>query len=183
MFRPQRLFATVLTAIVLILPHARPLWAEDVTLEKAYLRMIQGGIETGIIDADLLAAAEVVNQAKGQRRPRVALTFEYDKIRQNVLSSDNTAYATGASQYPKMTVALTVTQPLYDAVAFRQLPLAKAQKAAADAEAAVAVNKVVRDLITAFLEVGQAQIKVSRAKAVVAARVELERSLKEQIDA
>ncbi len=157
--------------------------AETITLLQAYDRMISGGIEFGMIDADLEASAETVKQAKGQRLPRVEISLQYDHINQSVISSDNTAYATGTSVYPKTSMNFTVRQPIYDAVRFRQLPLAKAQDAVRQADAEVARNRVVRELFAAYFGVAQAQLRVSRTKAISKGRAEYERSVSEDIDA
>lgn len=161
----------------------QPAVAQQVNLEQAYQRMMDAGIEFGMIDADLTASAETVKQAKGLRLPRVEVTLQYDQIQQNVISSDNEAYATGTSQYPKVTMNFTVRQPLYDAVRFRALPLSKAQDAVRRADAEIARNRVVRDMIVAYFGVAQAQLKLDRAKAIVKGRSEYERSLQEDIDA
>lgn len=157
--------------------------AERVTLAQAYDRMLRDGIELGMIDADLLASGELVQQAKGQRRPRVDITLQYEQIQQDVLSSDNTAYATGKSDYPKMSMRLTLRQPIYDAVRFRALPLAKAEDAVRQAEAEIARNRVARDLIISYLDVARGQLALDRASVIVKGRSEYERSLEEEVDA
>lgn len=174
---------TVLTCAFLQAIGSHAAHAETVTLLQAYNRMIEAGTEFGMIDADLAASGETVKQAKGQRLPRVEIALQYDQIQQKVISSDNTAYATGSSQYPKISMNFTVRQPLYDAARFRQLPLAKAQDAVRKAEAEVARNRVVRDMIVAYFSVAQAQLRVDRSKAISKGRAEYERALTEDIDA
>lgn len=157
--------------------------AESVTLMQAYTRMMTAGIETGIIDADLAASAEGVKQAKGQRLPRVQLSLQYDQIQQEVISSDNETYAEGSSQYPKVTFNFSVRQPIYDAVRFRALPLARAQDAVRQADAEVARNRIVRDMIVAYFEVAQAQMRIRRAQAIIEGRADYVRSVEEDVAA
>lgn len=161
----------------------QPAFSESVNLLQAYNRMVESGLEFGMIDADLEASAELVKQAKGQRLPKIEIALQYDQIQQQVISSDNTAYATGKSQYPKISMNFTVRQPLYDAVRFRQLPLAKAQDAVRRADAEVARNRAVRDMIVAYFGVAQAQLGVDRAKLISKGRSDYEVSISEDIDA
>lgn len=179
--RFRRAFALTVLAVA---PLATgPAWSDTVNLMQAYERMVQGGIEFGIIDLSLLASAEEVRQAKGQRLPRIQLSFEYDEVNQNIVASDNTAYTTGHSQYPKLAVDFTIRQPIYDAVRFRALPLARAEDEERKARAEIARNRVVRDMIGAYLKVAEAQIAVKRAEVVLDTRKEYQESLAEEVSA
>lgn len=179
----QRACISAVAGVFLAVSLFGPAYSETVGLQQAYQKMRDGGLDAGIIDAELMAAAERVRQAKGQRYPRVELTVGYDNITQEVLSSDNTAYATGKSRYPKQTVSLTISQPIYDAVRFRALPLEEAKNAVSTARALSERNRVVRDMIVAYLGVAQAELRVKRAKAIVSARKSFADSIEEEIDA
>lgn len=126
-------------------------------------------------------ASEGIIQAKGERRSRVSLALEYVQTLQNIISQDNTTFQEGKSSYPVATVTLTVSQPLYDAVRFRQLPIAQAEEALAQAQAESDRIDLSRQVVAAYLSVGQAQNRLREARQVLQVRGQFARDLEEMV--
>lgn len=176
------LLATVaLTALL-----AQPLLAQQtgqrqVTLAEAVALTEATDVTRDIIGLEQQIAAEGVIQAQGERRPRVSLKLDYTQTQQDILNQDNKTFQQGRSNYPVATVTLTVTQPLYDAVRFRQLPLAQAQQALAAARAEAELIDINRSLIAAFLQVAQAQNRVREAQRVFQVRTQFSRDIADMV--
>lgn len=157
--------------------------SEVVTLSQAYDRLVESQIEYELIAQDLEISEHQVRQALGQRLPRVELQVGYEHINQTVVSSDNTAFATGQSQFPKISVTLRLEQPIFDASKFRALPLARAQNVVVQFEAQQARNRVVRDFALAYFSAARAQLELKRAELIVRGRREYEEVIAEEIAA
>lgn len=153
----------------------------QVTLAEAVALAEATDVTREIIGLEKQIAAEGVVQARGERRPRVSLNLEYTQTQQNILSQDNKTFQEGRSNYPVATVTLAVTQPLYDPVRFRKLPLAQAEEALAAARAEAELINVNRELVAAFLQVAQAQNRVREAQRVFQVRTQFERDLAEMV--
>lgn len=142
----------------------------QVTLAEAVTMAEAMNFQGKLVELELLSAAEGVKQAKGQRRPRVTLTMSYTQTQQNIISQDNKTFQKGKSRYPVADVALTITQPLYDAVRFRELPLAQAEEALTRARGEAALDDVARQLVGAYIQVALAQTRVREAETIRDAR-------------
>ncbi len=154
----------------------------QVTLADAIMMAETSDVTREIVGLEGLIAAEGVKQAKGQRRPRVSLKMEYVQTQQSIISQDNETFQEGKSTYPVATVTLTVTQPIYDAERFRELPLARAQEALAAAKAEAQLGDVNRQLVAAFIGVAQAQNRVRQAKLIEAVRKEFAADVAEMVE-
>ncbi len=152
-------------------------FAQDVTLAEAAALMQGNELQYEILDLEEAVASEVTVQARGERRPRVRLTFSYIQTQQNIVNQDNTAFQEGTSQYPTMNVTLAATQPVYDPVRFRALPLALAEEELIALQADEARIELANLLVSAFLNVARAELRIGQARAVLGARTQLERDL------
>lgn len=181
-FRKSRLGAAVLCAVLgATVPGLAG--ADTVTLAQAYQRMMADTPEFEILGLEHDVAEELVRQAKGERRPRIGLGFQANQVRQDIISSDNTTYSQGKSDYPTLNVTLSFTQPIYDAGRWRQMGVAEAQRALVEAKAERARNDLVSQMVDKFIDVAQAQFMVQRSQTVIAARTRLVDLLDEQVQA
>ena len=160
-----------------------PLHAQVITLAEAYKRMMAGEIEFQVLNLERDIAKELAEQARGELRPRIGLNFKVNHIDQNIISSDNKQYDEGQSSYGTRSVALTLTQPLYDPVAWRNLDVSQAQTKLTHAKAEEARNQLVGEMVDAFLDVAHAQFALQRAKHVVGARRDFVEMLNAQVEA
>lgn len=182
---PQTLY--LIGALLLSATFGQPLSAQQagttqVTLAEAVALAETTDVTRDITDLEKQIAAEGVAEARGQRRPRVNLKLEYVQTQQNIISQDNKTFQDGQSQYPVATVTLTVTQPLYDAVRFRQLPLAQAQEALAAANAEAELINMNRELVAAFIRVAQAQNNVRKAERIYQVRTQFSRDVDQMVE-
>lgn len=155
---------------------------QQVTLAEAVELAGVTDITKQVTDLEKLIAAEGVMQARGERRPRVSLTIDYTQTQQNIISQDNATFQKGQSRYPVSTVTLTVTQPLYDAERFRQLPMARAEEALAAAKAEADLIDRDRRLLAAYIGVAQAQNRVRQAQQVYQVRTQFSRDVAQMVD-
>lgn len=151
--------------------------AQTVTLAQAAAMMSVNEVQYEILDLEKQVSDELVRQALGERLPRVRLTVSYIETYQDIVNQDNTTFQEGTSRYPTTTVTLAATQPLYDPVRFRALPLARAEQEVVSIQAEAARTELSGLLVSAFLGVARAQLRVDQAKAVVGARTQLSRDL------
>lgn len=156
---------------------ASPGAAQHVTLAEAAALMQASELQYEILDLEEAVAAELTRQALGQRYPRLRLTVNYVRTAQDIVSQDNEAFQDGASNYPTITVTLAATQPVYDAVRFRALPLAEAEQEVVRLQAEQARVDLANLLVAAFLGVARAQLDVEEARALLRARERLEDDL------
>lgn len=154
-------------------------WSQSsaVTLSEASALMQSNELQFEILDLEARVAEEAIRQAFGERLPRVRLTMHYLYTYQEIVNQDNTTFQQGNSTYPTTRVALRFEQPLYDAVKFRALPLARAEGELISAQAEVARMELSRLLIDSFLGVARAQFEVRQARAVLRARTQLARDI------
>jgi outer membrane protein len=162
---------------------AWPAFAQQLTLAEAYNRMFEREVQYQILDLEQAVADEVVRQARGQRLPRVGLRISYIYTQQQIISQDNETFEQGNSTYPTANITFTVTQPIYDPVSWRALPVARAENALIGARAEVARNELSTLLVGAFLDVARAQIALEQARVMIRARTQLERDIELQVDA
>lgn len=162
---------------------AVPAAAQTVTLAEAYDRMFSRDVQYQILDLEQDVADEVVRQARGQRLPRVGLSITYIYTQQDIISQDNETFEEGSSVYPTANISFRVSQPLYDPVAWRALPVARAENALIGARAEVARNELSTLLVGAYLDVARAQIALEQARVMIRARTQLERDIALQVDA
>ena len=153
-----------------------------VTLSEASALMRANERQFEILDLEGKVAAEAVRQAFGQRLPRASLILEYIYTQQEIVNQDNTTFQAGQSTYPTARVTLRAEQPIYDAVKFRSLPLARAEQTVIEAQAEIARVELSRLLIDSFLGVARAQFGVQQARAVLRARTQLSRDIDLLVD-
>ncbi len=151
--------------------------AQTVTLAEAAERMQVTELQYEILDLEEAVAAEVTRQALGERLPRVRLSVSYIQTQQNIVSQDNQTFQEGQSTYPTINVTLAATQPVWDPVRFRALPLARAEQELVSLQAEEARIELTNLLLAAFLNVARAQLEVDQAQLLVRARTQLSRDL------
>ena len=151
--------------------------AQTVTLAEAAERMRVTELQYEILDLEEQVAAELTRQARGERLPRVRLSVSYIQTQQEIVNQDNTTFQEGSSTYPTTRYGISATQPLYDPVRFRALPLARAEEALVALQADEARGELTNLLIAAYLNVARAQLSVDQARVLLRARTQLERDL------
>lgn len=157
--------------------------AQTVSLAEAFNMMLDRDAQYQILDLEESIASELVRQARGLRYPRVGLSIQYIYTQQEIVNQDNTTFQEGRSTYPTTRVTFSVQQPIYDAVKFREMPVAVAEQALVEAQAEVARIELSTMLIGAYLDVARSQLGVEQSRAMVRARTQLERDLELQVDA
>jgi outer membrane protein TolC len=162
---------------------AGPATAQAVTLADAYDRMLDREVQYEILDLERDVADELVRQARSRRLPRVGLSISYIYTQQEIVSQDNETFQEGSSTYPTSNITFSVTQPIYDPVSWRSLPVARAEAELISARAEVARNELSTLLVGAFLDVARAQISLEQARVMIRARTQLERDIALQVDA
>ena len=60
------------------------------------------------------ASSEIYRQARALLLPQATLDFSRSSIRQNILSADNTVFASGKTQYPESVISLKLNQSIFD---------------------------------------------------------------------
>lgn len=151
--------------------------AQTVTLSQAADLMSTNEVQYQILDLEAEVAAEVTRQALGQRLPRVSLSVSYIQTQQEIINQDNTAFVDGTSEYPTTNIRLSATQPLYDPVRFRALPLARAEEELVRIQAEEARTELAALMVAAYLNVARAQLQIDQARAVLRARTQFERDI------
>jgi outer membrane protein len=124
--------------------------AQVISLSDAYRRMLDRELQYQILDLEQDVAAELVQQARGQRLPRVGLSIRYIYTDQEIISQDNATFQRGKSTYPTANMTFSVTQPIYDAVRWRAFPVARAESELIAARAEAARNELSSLLINAY---------------------------------
>lgn len=152
-------------------------WGQTVTLAEAVERMQLTELQYEILALEEQVAAEVTRQARGERLPRVRLSVSYVSTTQDILNQDNDTFQEGQSTYPTTRYGISATQPIYDPVRFRALPVARAEEALVGLQAEQARAELTTLLVAAYLNVARAQIGVDQARLLLRARTQLERDL------
>jgi len=150
-----------------------PVLGESITLEEAGQRMLAYSQQFQILELERDAAIEQTRAALGERFPRVQLSVGYMEIEQDIVSSDNTTFQAGTSEYPTTTTTLSIVQPIFDAERFRQYPLAKAEEQAAVMRREVQLNQLWSQLIEAFLLAAEMQNQLEQQRLIADARESL----------
>lgn len=88
------------------------------------------------------ASAEVVTQAWAGYRPTVSLDYDQIQTTQDIISSDNAVFATGATDFPTTTWSLTLSQPVFRYANYVRIGQAKEEVKQADAELAQAKQEL-----------------------------------------
>lgn len=149
--------------------------SQTITLAEAVERMQVTELQYEILDLEEQVAAELTRQARGQRFPRVRLSVSYISTQQEIVNQDNTTFQEGESTYPTTRYGIYATQPIYDPVRFRALPLARAEEALVGLQAQEARDELTNLLIAAYLNVARAQLSVEQSRVLLRARTQLER--------
>lgn len=152
-------------------------FGQSVTLAEAVERMRVTELQYEILALEEQVAAELTRQARGERRPRIRLSVSYVSTTQDILNQDNDTFQEGRSTYPTTRYGISATQPIYDPVRFRALPVARAEEALVGLQAEQARAELTTLLIAAYLNVARAQIGVDQARLLLRARTQLERDL------
>ncbi len=91
------------------------------------------------------ADQEIRTLARARLLPEISLDAQYSQTRQEILSADNTVFASGTSTFPTRTYTLTLKQPLFNWASWQGFKKSTAELRAADAEfAGVRLDLVLR---------------------------------------
>ncbi|MFD0860116.1 TolC family protein [Roseovarius aquimarinus] len=181
--RPSCSFWKLTVAVCLLFSVPAGASAQSVTLAQAADLMRTNEVQFEILDLEQDVSDEIVRQAFGERLPRVRLSVSYIQTYQDIVNQDNTTFQEGTSSYPTTTVTLAATQPLYDQVRFRALPLARAEQELVSMQAEAARTELSGLLVSSFLGVARAQLRVDQARAIMSARQNLVRDLAQLVSA
>jgi outer membrane protein len=92
-------------------------------------------------------------QALAALLPTVSLEYANTRTKQQIISSDNTVYGTGTSNYPTKSTTLMLTQPIFKLSAWAGYAQAKAKVRQAAASFAAAEQDLMLRVATAYLNV------------------------------
>ena len=97
------------------------------------------------------AGAEIVTQAWAGYRPTI--TFDYDEVQttQDILSSDNTVFASGKTSFPSTTISLSINQPIFRYDRYIRIGQAKEEYKKATADLDLAQQDMMLRLTEAYL--------------------------------
>jgi len=115
------------------------------------------------------ATRESLTQAWSQLRPNVNASYNYTDSTQDILSSDNTVYDQGSSDFTTTEYGLTLRQPLLRLDLFRGVGQAKVEQERADLELDSARQDLMVRVVERYLLALSAQDQVEFAKAEQAA--------------
>lgn len=123
--------------------------------EFALLAMLNKAMEN---DAKFLAAksefdaaAEILPQARSAYLPQASFDYNRSNLRQNVIKAANRTFPTGVSEYPNVTMALTITQPLFKPQAWIKMDQAQLAVKQAELNLVVAEQDLILRVSTAYL--------------------------------
>ena len=111
---------------------AQPVMAVD--LAQVYELAKQNDPEFEGYRFQRMAAAEALPQARAGLLPVVAFDAERVETSQDIVSADNTVFASGKTDFPTTSYTLTLTQPLFNYANYTQFQQSKSQLGQADAE-------------------------------------------------
>lgn len=115
------------------------------------------------------ASGETLKQAYSNLLPTLAAEGEYIDTAQDIISSDNTVYAMGETDFTTKTYTLTLTQPILDYATIVRLGQAKAEIRRADMEFELAKQNLILQVAELYLEALSAQDNLAFSKAEQAA--------------
>jgi outer membrane protein len=114
---------------------------------------------------ELRAVEAEVDQARAGLLPTIAIDYSKTKAKQNILSADNSVYATGTSSFPITDTSLSLTQPVFRLSAWRNFDKAKASVRQAAATYAASEQDLMVRTAAAYLDVLAARDAVGFAQA------------------
>jgi outer membrane protein len=115
------------------------------------------------------AEQEVLRQAWAGVLPTFSAEGVYTETSQDIISSDNTVFGSGKSDFPTTEYTLSLTQPLIDYAAFMNIKRAKALARGADRELAAARQDLAVRVATAYFAVLGAMDRLAATRAEEAA--------------
>jgi outer membrane protein len=125
------------------------------------------------------ALAEGVEQARSNLLPKVNLVYQDKETTQDIISSDNTVFASGETTFPTEDLTLTVSQTIYNWPTFVKFSQSKEQKKQADTVLIAASQDLILRVAELYFAVlaSQDSLDLARAeKAAVARQLKLAES-------
>lgn len=116
-----------------------------------------------------LASPERLRQAYSGLLPTLSIEGEYIETRQDIVSSDNTVFATGSTDFPTSTYTVSLVQPIFQYSSIVRLRQAKAEVKRSDMEFEVAKQDLVLRVSEVYLAALAAQDGLAFAQAEEAA--------------
>ncbi len=115
------------------------------------------------------ASRESLTQAYSGLLPTLAAQGEYIETRQDIVSSDNSVFATGKTNFSTKTYTLTLTQPVFNYSSIVRVGQAKEEIKRSDVEFEMARQDLMLRTLQLYLEALSAQDKLAFAQAEQAA--------------
>ncbi len=103
------------------------------------------------------ASRETLSQAQSKYLPTVSFDAERTDTTQDILSSDNTVFASGTTSFPTTQYTLSVTQPIFQWASIVGIRQAKSSIKLADAEYQQAQQDLILRTVERYLEVLKAE--------------------------
>ena len=116
-----------------------------------------------------MATADKRRQAVAGLLPSLSASAEYKLTSQDIISSDNDVFGSGADDYDTTTYGLTLTQPLFRWDSIVGLKQSKAEMMRAEAEYALSAQELILRVATLYLQVLATQDQLEFALAEQAA--------------
>lgn len=111
------------------------------------------------------ASNESISQAMSKYLPTVSFDAERTETNQDILSSDNTVFASGTTSFPTTQYTLTVSQPIFQWASIVGIRQAKSTIKLADAEYQQAHQDLVLRTVERYLEVLKAEDSLASSEA------------------
>jgi outer membrane protein len=125
------------------------------------------------------ALSEGVAQARSNLLPKVNLVYQDKETTQDIISSDNTVFASGKTTFPTDDLTITLSQPIYNYPSFVKYSQSKEQKKQADTVLEAARQDLILRVAELYFAVLAAQDSLELAmaeKAAVARQLKLAES-------
>ena len=115
------------------------------------------------------ASRETLSQAYSELLPILAAQGEYIDNKQDIVSTDNTVFAVGKTDFSTKTYTLTLTQPIFDYASIVRVGQANAEIELADAEFEISKQDLMLRVSQLYVEALSAHDRLAFAKAEQAA--------------
>lgn len=144
-----------------------PVQAEG--LIEIYQRALQNDPQFQAARFEHQAAVEARPQALAGLLPTLGFSYEYSDTSQDIISSDNTVFASGSTSYGTTSYTLSLTQPVFRYASIVRLGQSKAEVQRADVLLDVALQELMLRVSEAYLRALATQDQLAFARAEQAA--------------
>lgn len=139
------------------------------SLDEVYQEALQNDPQFKAAYYEHLAAKEIRTQAWSGLLPTVGFTYDYSDIEQDIISSDNTVFASGNTSFTTDAYTLSLTQPVFRYASIVRLGQSKIEVQRADIQFDAALQDLIVRVTENYLMALASQDQLTFAKAEQAA--------------